>query len=1049
LSLARLLFIICFLTACEKVKYGTEDTPILSAHQLQCGYTRPGSPVTSTIAITNPARDQYIRNPVLLEGNCQGSTTVDLSGAGLPAPVSIACANGRFSQTITFTAGDGLKDIVATQAGSADQFRFCVYIDMTPPVVSITSPAPGSLSNGSVTVGGTCESGFNVNLSGNLSAPVSVPCNGGQFTAGVSLDAVDGTRTINAEQTDNVGNTGSDSSTVVRDTTAPVITIAAPAAGTVAQTGLTVSGACSAGLPVQVAGPGVTAPLTTTCASGTWSQAITFSSGDGVKTVTATQRDPAGNTGSAQRDFVRDSTPPAIAITSPFAGFTTNSSFSLSGNCTAGLTVSITGQITAPVTTACPSGTFTQTVTLAGPDGAKTVSASQTDAAGNSATDSRGFVLLTAGPSVQITAPALNAFIPSPFTVSGTCTNGLPVQLSGAGIAAPATATCTAGAFSASLTPTAGDGSKLVTATQTDAAGNSGSNSRTFIRDTTAPSIAITGPAAGTNTISTITVTGTCTAGLNVSLSGQIAAPITAACPSGTFAATVTLATPDGTKNVTASQTDAAGNTGSDSRSFTLDTAAPVVAITAPAANSYVTATFTVSGTCTSGLNVQLGGAGLTAVTNTACNAGAFSASVTATAGDGSKLVTATQTDAAGNAGSNSRTFLRDSTAPVVTIATPAANSTITQAFTITGQCQANLALNISGDLTAPVTLTCPAGGTYSANLNATPAGGTKNVTASQTDAAGNTGTATRAFVLTTASTATETFTADASEGKVDILFVDDNSASMEFEQRALGQRFPSFVNELAGIDWQIGITTTDCSTGPYGICGSLLQMVGTATNILTSAIAGFDMVFRNTIERPETVDCVARGLCPSGLEEALRAANTAMDKRNTNNAGFFRNGAALALVVLTDEDEGSDAPVTATTPQQVVNHFNSIWGATKRFKSYAITTLPGDAACLAAQQAQQGGIGFYGTYAVGLANLTGGRSVSICAPDYSVTLQQIGQDLRTVTSAVQLTRVPLAGSVQVQFMPAQSIAFSVRGDTVLFAQPVPAGTQIRVTYQY
>src|SRR5690606_31848668 len=123
-------------------------------------------------------------------------------------------------------------------------------------------------------------------------------------------------------------------------------------------------------------------------------------------------------------------------------------------------------------------------------------------------------------------------------------------------------------------------------------------------------------------TISTIALTGTCTPSLTVNITGQITTPVNTACTAaGTFAATVTLASPDGAKTVHAAQTDAAGNTGSDSRIFTLDTTVHVVQFNSPAANSFVAATFTVGGTCSAGVPVQLAGTGLNATVTTACAA--------------------------------------------------------------------------------------------------------------------------------------------------------------------------------------------------------------------------------------------------------------------------------------------------------------------------------------------------------------------------------------------------------------------------------------------
>ena len=62
----------------------------------------------------------------------------------------------------------------------------------------------------------------------------------------------------------------------------------------------------------------------------------------------------------------------------------------------------------------------------------------------------------------------------------------------------------------------------------------------------------------------------------------------------------------------------------------------------------------------------------------------------------------------------------------------------------------------------------------------------------------------------------------------------------------------------------------------------------------------------------------------------------------------------------------------------------------------------------------------------------------------------RFGDDLRTVTNAVRLTRTPNpVASVQVTFAPARNITWKVSGNTVLFDAPVPKGTQITVTYQY
>jgi hypothetical protein len=109
----------------------------------------------------------------------------------------------------------------------------------------------------------------------------------------------------------------------------------------------------------------------------------------------------------------------------------------------------------------------------------------------------------------------------------------------------------------------------------------------------------------------------------------------------------------DGQHTVVASETDAAGNTGTATLSFTLDTVPPTVSITS-AATVTSQATQTISGTVTTseaapGGTVTLYDNGTTVGTATLGAGGAWSASVTLSAG--ANAIVASDTDLAGNTG--------------------------------------------------------------------------------------------------------------------------------------------------------------------------------------------------------------------------------------------------------------------------------------------------------------------------------------------------------------------------------------------------------------
>lgn len=274
---------------------------------------------------------------------------------------------------------------------------------------------------------------------------------------------------------------------------------------------------------------------------------------------------------------------------------------------------------------------------------------------------------------------------------------------------------------------------------------------------------------------------------------------------------------------------------------------------------------------------------------------------------------------------------------------------------------------------------------------------------------------------------------------KLDILFVVDNSISMAEEQERLGERIGSFIATLHDVDWQIGITTTDVSNGRYGLKGSLLPLSGASGYILTPRTPNYEQVFRNTVVRRETIECTTD--CPSGDEQPLAAAIMAMQKHNTVNAGFFRPGADIGLLVLSDEDEQSEG--AGTTPEDVINTVRSLWSDTKRLYTYGIIIRPGDTACLNSQVTG----GYYGTFVARLANLTGGLVGSICEEDYAPTLGILGESARKLLEYVELRGNPDPDSIRVTFTPSHNTTYRLEGRRIFFTTPPAKGTKIRVDY--
>jgi hypothetical protein len=278
----------------------------------------------------------------------------------------------------------------------------------------------------------------------------------------------------------------------------------------------------------------------------------------------------------------------------------------------------------------------------------------------------------------------------------------------------------------------------------------------------------------------------------------------------------------------------------------------------------------------------------------------------------------------------------------------------------------------------------------------------------------------------------------------VDVLIIDDNSDSMRNKQLKLGARLDSFLGSIGKIDWQIGITTTDTSDGTYGLRGSLLPFEGTTTRVLTKDTPFYMSAFNNTIVRKETLNC--GNDCPSTDERGLRATIQAIGKRDDVNAGFFRSGADLAVIILSDEDEASTGGTDATQPQEVIDACHGAFGNEKNLTGFGLIIAPGDTKCFSSEAT----VGAH--YGATLANFvaqTGGVDGSICDADYGAALASIGKRVREGIKTAILTALPIDGSLTIEVTPPDAtLTWTREGRRITFVHPPKPGSQVVAVYQ-
>ena len=546
----------------------------------------------STVTL-NDLQNPVAANDLLpVSGTCSpGSNDLVITTIPAGASQSLPCqSNGTYGGTLNVaTLPAGAITVTASQTPAGPNSSASKSTVKNPPsnpgapTVSVTAPAITAGNQASYGVSGACSAEgqpVTVSIGG---VPASATCTGGNWSvSGVNVSGLpDGTITVTASQTVN-NQVGQGSTTTSKNTASnpgdtPVVTVGNAAVINAAnQASYGVSGTCSAnGQPVVVSIGSVT--VQATCSGGSWSVsgANVTSLGDGAVTVTASQT-VNNQTGTGTRSTTKDATPPTVAVTSaPVITSANQASYGVSGTCTeSGSTVSVSiGSVAVVPSPVCNGSTWSASgVDVSGlPVGPVTVTASQTDAAGNTGTGALTTTKNAAASAVSVTAaPPINASNQSAYGgVTGTCSAADGAVTVAIGSLTTTTA-CNGGNWTVSgiAVSSLPDGVVTITASQT-INGGVVSGSRTTVKDVTPPSVSITAaPTINESNQSSYSVSGTCSAmdgTVSVSI-GSIAA--SAPCTNGTWTVTGIKVggLPAGSVTVTASQTDAAGNTATATR---------------------------------------------------------------------------------------------------------------------------------------------------------------------------------------------------------------------------------------------------------------------------------------------------------------------------------------------------------------------------------------------------------------------------------------------------------------------------------------------------
>ncbi|HFV2242265.1 TPA: Ig-like domain-containing protein [Escherichia coli] len=786
----------------------TAGDNIINASEQATGFTLSGT--SSHLA-------QGTELTVTLNGKTY-TTSVGANGAwSVQVPTADAQALGEGNQAVLVSG----KDTTGNTVTGAQ----LLTVDTQPPTLAINTIAQDNIisaaeHNASLVLSGTsnAEAGQTVTLTVNGKSHTATV--GSDGTWQVTLPATEvqalaeGNYAVNASVSDRAGNTTSHSANFTVDTSAPVVSVNTVAGDDILNNAEQAVAQIISG-QVSGASPGdtVTVKLGThvltgiVLADGSWNvaldPAVTRTLDRGANTIFVTVTDAAGNTGAASRAITLVGVSPLITINTVsgddiISGAEKGAPLTLTGStqqAETGQTVTVTLAGQSFTTTVQADGSWSLTVPAAAmgnlPDGAVAITASVTDLSGNTGNTSRTI-------TVDSQAPALSIDPLTADNIINAAESGQALPITGTTDAQPGqTVTVTLngqtyqgivqsdGTWSVTV-PAANvgalaDGNATVTASVNDVAGNPSSVSRVALVDATPPVVTIN-PVATDNVINTPEhtqaqiISGTVTgaqAGDIVTVTLNNVDYTTVVDASGNWSlgvpASVVSGLVDGSYPVSVSVTDRAGNSGSQSLTVTVNTAAPLIGINSIAGDDVINASekgadLQITGTSDQPVNtaitVTLNGQNYTTTTDASGN---WSVTVPASAvtalGQANYTVTAAVTSNIGNSNTASHNVLVDSALPGVTI-NPVATDDIINAA------EAGVAQTISGQVTGAedgdtVTITL-GGNTYTATVGSNltwsvsvPAAdiqalgnGDLTVSASVTNQNGNTGSGTRDITI-------------------------------------------------------------------------------------------------------------------------------------------------------------------------------------------------------------------------------------------------------------------------------------------------------------
>lgn len=256
---------------------------------------------------------------------------------------------------------------------------------------------------------------------------------------------------------------------------------------------------------------------------------------------------------------------------------------------------------------------------------------------------------------------------------------------------------------------------------------------------------------------------------------------------------------------------------------------------------------------------------------------------------------------------------------------------------------------------------------------------------------------------------------------QLDILWVIDNSGSMQPFQDELSNGVNSFINDFVtyGYDFHLATTTTEAYRP-----GKDQFFAGNSSNpqhILTSSTPDLINQFKLNAKP---------GTSGSGNEQGMASIEAALNSQH--NQGFLRDESFMAIIILSDEEDNSPK-----TNDQHIDYLDTLTGTTGGYRRYNVSNI----SVLDLNNCTGHAVSEVGQRYQDLSAATDGITADICEDDYTNLLGEIQTKITTLSTQFYLSRFPVPETIVIKLSQTCNGVY----ETVPFDQTQTNGWYYRV----